>query len=178
MNAFARHGHRSRNRVSLHRPASALAAAAVLGAIALPGCQAETLGPTGRGATERTDAPFKLQLRSHYIDESQCAAPVTATAEGGHSSAYAVWGELEARSYDFETNEFIRGRTQPLHPDVFEAPAIASGQVQWGEVGLEWFRRDASEPVLVELDFHATIYEAGETGGGEPQITRLSLSCR
>lgn len=178
MSTFARDRHGSSPGPARDRPAYGLALAAALGALALPGCQAETLGPAGPRITEPTDAPFALRLRSDHIDESQCAVRVTAVAEGGRNGAHATWDELEGRSYDFETQELVRRRTQPLYPEVFEAPTIESGNTQWGQVDLEWFRHDADEPVLVELEFHARLHERVERGAGVPQVIRLSLSCR
>lgn len=180
MHSVARHGDGSSSRspFASEGPARGLVAAALLGVLALPACSAETVGPSGVERTERAEAPFELRLRSDHMDESNCTVRVTATAEGGGNTAHAVWGELEGRSYDFDTYELLRSRTQPLHPDVFEAPWIRTGQTQWGQIDLEWFRRDADEPVLVELEFHARLHRAGESDPGEPQVTQLTLSCR
>lgn len=178
MNAFTREGHGSRNPPCRDRRTRSFAVAAVVAAMAMPGCQAETLGPTGPRPAQRSDAPFTLLVRSDHMDESQCAIRITATATGGPDDAYAAWGELEGHSYDFDTNQQVRSRTQMLHPDVFEAARIATGETQWGQVDLEWFRRDAAEPVLVELEFHAVLHEEGGSGPGETKVTPLTVTCR
>lgn len=92
-------------------------------------CQAERSGPTGHRITERRETPFELRLRTDHIDEAQCAVRLTASAWGGPENAYAAWGDLEGRSYDFETHELVRSRTHALYPHVFEAPTIATGHM-------------------------------------------------
>lgn len=133
-------------------------------AVVLLGCGSTTAPVPNPGNTTASPsaAPLEVSLSVTQMDESVCRIEVTAVTRGGEKGAYAVWQELEGRAYDAITGEFIGIRTLQLYPGVFDADRINAGQTQWGTLDLELFRREAGDPVIVDLEFYYSAVENGE----------------
>ncbi len=146
-------------------------------AVVLAGCSSTTapIDDRANDAPRATAASFKVSLSLMELDESVCRIEVTAATRGGENGSYGLWQELKGRAYDANTGEFIgNARTQQLHPDVFDEDRINAGQTQWGTLDLEWFRREAGDPVIVELEFY---YSAVENGEYQDRMIKTSHSC-
>ncbi len=150
----------------------------LVSAVVLAGCSSTTAPPVDDWSsdTQPVASPsFKVSLSLTELDESVCQVEVTAVTRGGGNGAYGVWQELKGRAYDARTGEFIGiSRTQQLHPAVFDADRINAGQTQWGTVDLERFRRNAGDPVMVELEFY---YSAVENGEYQDRMVQTTHNC-
>lgn len=125
---------------------------------------------------------FSLRLSVNdldRLDDQNCNIRVIAEASGGQIGAFAEWGELEGRSFDVQTGEFIGvSRVRQLSPEIFASDRIQTGEDQQGTVDLELFRREEGEPVLVELDFHYVVRGDGVSGSEDERVVNLSHKCQ
>ncbi len=161
-----------------HSRRTTLRSCLLMTAVGLAGCGENPMGPqdvTRQNPTNNA-APFSLEVFIQELDEELCQVRVTAATRGGQDGSYAEWGELEGSSYDHNTREYTGvSRTQQLYPDVFDAQRMERDETQWGELDLEFYRRDEGVAVMVKLEFH---YWVMEDGRREERVAKYQHSCR